>query len=186
VGFGALIREDGFRSGDDCFDLNAGVGVSLKRGLLLGVDLLKHDRLTEWINHYYGVGINYFLGNGDAQIKAEYILSFVPSASNGWYSFGIGCAGVVGQYKTSFGTTTLENPEIAKFVYSGHRIGGGYEAIFQPGMFQFGRVNFCFRVAFSQTWTNGIEAKGDFKNTVTSKTTSVVDVSGLFSVGVAL
>jgi hypothetical protein len=186
VGFGALIREDGFRGGDMCFDLNAAMAYSWKRGLLLGLDFLKHNRLNEYMNHYYGVGINYFLGNGDAQIKAEYILSFVPSASNGWYSFGIGAAAVVGQYKASFGTTTLENPDIAKFAYNGHRIGGGFEIIAMPAMFQMGRVNIRCLVNVGQTWTNNTEAGGDFRNTVTSNKRSVFDVSGSVSVGVAL
>lgn len=186
MGFGALIKEDGFRGGDYCFDLNAGVGVSQKRGLLFEVDLLKHNRLNEYMNHYYGVGMNYFLGNGDAQIKAMYILSFVPSASNGWYSFGVGAAAVVGQYKASFATTTMENPEIAKFVYSGHRIGGGFEIIAMPGMFQLGRANIRLLVTLGQTWTNNTTATGDHENAVTSNIRSVVDVNGSVSVGVAL
>lgn len=145
-------------SGDNPLEIGVSAGYS-SFGTYVSADVMKLQRIAWSVQQSYGGLVNFYIGNGNAEIGGRYMLNFYFGGSNDVFSMGIGAEAVMGQYNRSWSGMTQEKPDRFQAKFNNYAFGGQGALIIEPVALKFA----WFRISlFGSVGVAGwLPAKGD-------------------------
>lgn len=125
-------------SGENPLEIGVSVGHSTF-GTYFSTDLVKLQRIAWGVQQSYGGLVNFYIGNGNAEIGGKYMLNFYFGGSNDVFSMGLGAEAVMGQYNRSWSGMTQEKPDRFQAKFNNYAFGGRGALVAEPFALKFAR-----------------------------------------------